>query len=166
MALAEAASSARRQYQACGYSELTRTLPQLLTDLDAACRSLDGAARSRALALCADAYHVAAGLLLKLGDQGLAHLAADRSMRAARASGDPVTVGVSARIVTHALMSGGHLAAAGSTPPHHPGNPGPGAPKPTPACPAGDRAPPLPRALTATPKRVHPARTAMLPHRD
>jgi transcriptional regulator with XRE-family HTH domain len=111
-ALAEAASSARRQYQACGYSELTRTLPQLLTDLDAACRSLDGAARSRALALCADAYHVAAGLLLKLGDQGLAHLAADRSMRAARTSGDPVTVGASARIVTHALMSGGHLAAA------------------------------------------------------
>jgi len=110
-ALAEAASSARRQYQACGYSELTRTLPQLLTDLDAASRSLDGAARSRALALCTDAYHVAAGLLLKLGDQGLAHLAADRSMRAARASGDPVTVGASARIVTHALMSGGHLAA-------------------------------------------------------
>ena len=65
--------------------------------------------------LCADAYHVAAGLLLKLDDQGLAYLAADRSMRAAQASEDPVAVGASARIVTHTLMNGGHLAAAIAT---------------------------------------------------
>jgi hypothetical protein len=57
--------------------------------------------------------------LLKLGDQGLAYLAADRSMQAARASEDPVTIGASARIITHALMSGGHLAAALSTASSH-----------------------------------------------
>ena len=55
---------------------------------------------------------MAAGLLLKLDDQGLAYLAADRSMRAAQASEDPVTTGASARIITHTLMNGGHLAAA------------------------------------------------------
>ncbi len=65
--------------------------------------------------LTADAYHVAAGLLLKLDDQGLAYLAADRSMTAARASEDPLMVGASSRIITHTLMRGGHLAAATAT---------------------------------------------------
>jgi len=114
-ALTAAVNYARRQYQACRYSELIRHLPQLLVRLSAACLSLDGEAKSRAFVLSADTYHVAAGLLLKLDDQGLAYLAADRSMRAAQASEDPVAVGASARIITHALMNGGHLAAAIST---------------------------------------------------
>ncbi len=111
-ALSAAAADARRWYQACRYSELTSQLPDLLARLHSACLSLDGDAGSLALALSADAYHVAAGFLLKLDDQGLAYLAADRSMRAAMASKDPVTVGASARIITHALMNGGHLGAA------------------------------------------------------
>ena len=53
--------------------------------------------------------------MLKLDDQGLAYLAADRSMRAAQASENPVTVGASARIITHTLMNGRHLGAAIST---------------------------------------------------
>jgi len=114
-ALTAAVNHARRQYQACRYSELIRYLPQLLVRLHAACLSLDDEAKSRAFVLSADTHHVAAGLLLKLDDQGLAYLAADRSMRAAQASEDPVTVGASARIITHALMNGGHLAAAIST---------------------------------------------------
>ena len=118
-ALTAAVNQARRQYQACRYSELIRHLPQLLVRLSAACLSLDGEAKSRAFVLSADTHHVAAGLLLKLDDQGLAYLAADRSMRAAQASEDPVTIGASARIITHALMNGGHLAAAISTASSH-----------------------------------------------
>ena len=76
---------------------------------------LDGDEQLRAFTLSADAHHVAAGLLLKLDDRGLAAVAADRSMRAALASQDPVTVGASARILTHTLMNGGHLAAAVTT---------------------------------------------------
>jgi hypothetical protein len=114
-ALTAEASKARRLYQACRYSELTRHLPGFLARLHSACLTLTGEAQSQALALSADAHHVAAGLLLKLDDQGLAYLAADRSMRAAQASEDPVTIGASARIITHALMSGGHLPAAVST---------------------------------------------------
>jgi hypothetical protein len=110
--LAAEVDSARREYQGCRYSELSRRLPGLLARLDSACAVLAGDARAMACKLAADAYHVAAGLLLKLDDQGLACLAADRSMRAARASGDPVMVGASARIITHTLMSGGHLPAA------------------------------------------------------
>lgn len=117
--LTAAVNNTRRQYQACRYSELISHLPRLLALLQAACLSLDGEARSRAFGLSADAHHVAAGLLLKLDDQGLAYLAADRSMRAAQSSEDPVTVGASARIITHALMRGGHLAAAISTASSH-----------------------------------------------
>ena len=114
-ALTAAVDNARRQYQECLYSELTRHLPALLTRLHAACLALASEAQSRAFALSADAHHVAAGLLLKLDDQGLAYLAADRSMRAAQTSGDPVTVAASARIITHTLMSGGHLGTAITT---------------------------------------------------
>jgi hypothetical protein len=110
--LAAEADGARREYQACRYTELARQLPRLLARLDAACLAMAGDTRSQACALSADAYHVAAGLLLKFDDHGLACLAADRSMRAAQASGDPVTIAASARIITHTLMSGGHLPAA------------------------------------------------------
>ena len=114
-ALTTAVNNARRHYQACRYSELVQQLPGLITQLHTACLTLDGDARLQACTLSADAHHVAAGLLLKLDDQGLAYLAGDRSMRAAQASQDPVTAGASARIITHTLMSGGHLAAAVDT---------------------------------------------------
>jgi hypothetical protein len=114
-ALTTEVNNVRQQYQDCRYSELIKSLPGLLARLHSACLSLDGEAQNRAFALSADAHHVAAGLLLKLDDQGLAYLAADRSMRAAEASEDPVTVGASARIITHTLMNGGHLAAAIAT---------------------------------------------------
>jgi hypothetical protein len=114
-ALATAADDARRQYQACRYSDLVPRLSVLLGRLAAACQLLDGDEQLRAFTLSADAHHVAAGLLLKLDDRGLAAVAADRSMRAALASQDPVTVGASARVLTHTLMNGGHLAAAVTT---------------------------------------------------
>ena len=110
-----AVSRARRQYQACQYDELIRALPGLLAQLDAACLTFDGDPRLRACALAADAYHVTAGFLLKCSDLGLAHLATDRSMKAAAASGDPLAVGASARIVTHTLMNSGHLRTAVKT---------------------------------------------------
>jgi hypothetical protein len=110
---------ARKDYQACRYAELLSRLPRLLSQLDTACHRLTGDDRLRACALSADAYHVAAGFLLKTGDPGLAHVATDRSMTAALASQDPLTVGASARIVTHTLTSSGHLAAAVTTAQNH-----------------------------------------------
>lgn len=118
-ALTAAVNRARREYQACRYSELINYLPSLLAQLHAASVELDGDDRLRVHALSADAHHVAAGLLLKLDDQGLAYLAADRSMHAARASEDPLMAGASARIITHTLMRGGHLASATATASSH-----------------------------------------------
>ena len=118
-ALTLSVTRARMHYQACRYAELITRLPRLLAQLDAACGSLDGDGKLRAYALSADAYHLAAGFLLKSGDHGLAHLATDRSMAAALVSQDPLTVGASARIVTHTLASSGHLPAAIATAQNH-----------------------------------------------
>jgi transcriptional regulator with XRE-family HTH domain len=101
-----------RQFAAGRYSDLIKTLPAILARLHAACPALNGEAQSRAFALCADAHRVAALLLLKLDDQGLAYLAADRSIRAAEASGDPVTIGTSATTIIASLMNGGHFTTA------------------------------------------------------
>jgi hypothetical protein len=101
-----------RQFASGRYSDLVKTLPALLARLHAACSAFDGESQSHAFAACSEANRVAALLLLKLDDQGLAYLAADRSMRAAEASGDPVTVGTSATTITATLMSGGHFATA------------------------------------------------------
>jgi transcriptional regulator with XRE-family HTH domain len=110
--LIKAVARAKQSYQACRYTGVMSQLPTLLTLLQTACDELDGDARLRAYALSADAYHVAAGVLLKLDDHGLAWLAADRSMRAAAHSQDPLAVGTSARIITHALMADGHFGTA------------------------------------------------------
>ena len=114
-ALSAAVASAKRDYQACRYSRVINGLPGLLARVQAACAVLTGERQSRAYTLSAEAHHVAASILLKLGDHALAGLAADRSIQAARSSSDPLTVGSSARIVTHALASSGHHAAAAST---------------------------------------------------
>lgn len=114
-ALATAVSSAKSNYQACHYSTVIRTLPGLLTDLRNVCDAAEGDARLRAHVLSAEAHHVAASILLKLDEDGLAWLAADRSMQAARKSEDPVIIGSSARIITHALMDDGHFGAATKT---------------------------------------------------
>jgi hypothetical protein len=51
---------------------------------------------------------VVTSILLKYGDAGLAMLAAERSVLAARRSAEPLTMASSARAVTHAMMSNGH----------------------------------------------------------
>ncbi|MFC7590396.1 XRE family transcriptional regulator [Nonomuraea antimicrobica] len=110
--LVSAVSTAKRNYQACRYTQVTDALPVLLRKLRAACALLHGDDRLRAHALTAEAYHVTASILLKQEDKGLAWLAADRSAQAAHASQSPLMIGSSSRIITHALMDGGHHRAA------------------------------------------------------
>jgi hypothetical protein len=113
--LAKAVTDAKIAYQACRYTEAIDQLPTLLPDLQAACESIDGEARLHAHGLAADAYHVAASVLLKLDEHGMAWLAADRSMRAAAISGDPLIIGSAARIITHSLTASHHYTAATAT---------------------------------------------------
>jgi transcriptional regulator with XRE-family HTH domain len=113
--LSRTVKAAKLRYQACQYAEVIEHMPPLLSGLRVACSGLTGDQQRRAFVLSAEAHHTAASILLKLGDSGLAWLAADRSLQAAHASGDPLTVASSARIITHALSSSGHRTAAAST---------------------------------------------------
>jgi transcriptional regulator with XRE-family HTH domain len=102
--LRRAVARTKTSYQACRYNQTAIELPTLLAVLDAASSNMADKDRSEAEALAADAYHVAASLHLKLGNEGPAWVAADASMRAARRSDDPLALASSARILTHALM--------------------------------------------------------------
>ncbi|MFA1548749.1 helix-turn-helix domain-containing protein [Actinomadura chokoriensis] len=110
--LDQAVAAAKRNYQDSQYSTVIKSLPHLLADLRTACATYEGDTRLHAEALSAEAHHVAASILLKLDEEGLASVAADRSMQAARNSQDLTIIGSSARIITHALMNDGHHGAA------------------------------------------------------
>ena len=104
IALRQAVARAKTDYQGCRYAETAAELPALLARLEIASSSLSSDDLITVEALLADAYHVAASLQLKLGNEGPAWMAADASMRAAQRSEDPVVIASSARIVTHVLM--------------------------------------------------------------
>ncbi|MFL1427512.1 MULTISPECIES: XRE family transcriptional regulator [unclassified Nocardiopsis] len=110
--LARRTRAAKAGYQACHYTEVAKRLPALLRGLDDAVTGVEGDEVARAHALRAEAYHVAASLLLKCEERGLSYLAADRSMRAAEASERPEVVGASARAFARALMRERHYKAA------------------------------------------------------
>lgn len=114
-ALAAGVALAKQHYQACRYSRVATQLPTLVRKLRTACAYAEGDERLRAHALSAEAHHVAASILLKQEDKGMAWLAADRSVQAAHASQSPLMVGSSSRIITHALMDGGHHRTATDT---------------------------------------------------
>jgi hypothetical protein len=103
-----AVARSKRDYQAGRYSKVFDQVSALLTRLRALVATRASEEVAAAWVLLADAYHVAGSVLLKIDDVGLATLAADRAMAAAQRSGDPVAIAASARVVTHALISGGH----------------------------------------------------------
>ncbi len=107
--LTAAVTRSRRSYQACRYAELLDGLPTLLSAVRYAGQQFtaDRAAETIQM-LSAETYQTSASVLLKFGDPGLALLAADRSLDQARRSGDPIAIASSARVLSHALMAGGH----------------------------------------------------------
>ena len=112
--LGRGVADVERAYQACEYDTVVAQLPALLDRIKAGNQFLAGDDRRRLAGLASQAHHVAAGVLLKLNNPGVASIAADRSIEAARRSEDPVMVGASARIVTHTLMASGQMDAAHS----------------------------------------------------
>ncbi|MFB9234069.1 hypothetical protein ACFFWC_00735 [Plantactinospora siamensis] len=106
--LARAVATAKADYQGCRYERVLGRLVTLLPALDPTRTGADGEQRARVEILAADLYHVVGSVLLKVGDTGMALVAAERSSRAAGTSRDPVAIAASARIMTHALMSNGH----------------------------------------------------------
>ncbi|GIJ30750.1 hypothetical protein Vqi01_59120 [Micromonospora qiuiae] len=104
----QAVAAAKIDYQACRYERVLDQLVTLLPALEPARAYAQDEQRRHIEVLAADLYHVVGSVLLKVGDRGMALVAAERSTRAAAASEEPVAAATSARIMTHALMSNGH----------------------------------------------------------
>ncbi|MEU8886753.1 hypothetical protein [Streptomyces sp. NPDC048442] len=104
--IVQATASAKRQVQACRYSQLAGKLPGLLIEF---IEPRESEAEQRELDVAAvHAFHVAASLLLKAEDTASAWVAAERAMAAARRVGDPALVAAASRCLTQAVAAVGH----------------------------------------------------------
>jgi dihydroxyacetone kinase DhaKLM complex PTS-EIIA-like component DhaM len=106
--LTEKVAAVKTDYQGCRYTRVLDQLTALLPSMEAARARVDDAHRTELEVAATDLYHVLGSVLLKSGDREMALVAAERSSRSGVASGDPLAVGTSARIMTHAVMSNGH----------------------------------------------------------
>lgn len=106
---AELVEQAWNDYQGGRLGKVIAGLPGLL---QTALELEDGAARSSAerrdcWAVSARVHHLAATTLAKIGESDISWLAAERAMRAADESGDPLVLASAARSGTHALLANG-----------------------------------------------------------
>jgi hypothetical protein len=101
-------TQAHRLYQLADYDGAARLLPMVIMRLETA----DDSTFSRARAA---AYVGAAKLATKLGDAGLAWVAADRGLRLASETGHQGLAGIAHYQVACALLGSGHLADAEQT---------------------------------------------------
>jgi DNA-binding XRE family transcriptional regulator len=114
-ALTRCAASAKRNLQACRYVLAIGELARLLSLSSMRAHEFDGERALRLWALRAHGCQTAAGVLLKLGHNELAFIAATRSMESAERSQDQLVIGSSARILAHAFLSSGHAREARMT---------------------------------------------------
>ncbi|MFF0747311.1 hypothetical protein ACFYVL_43715 [Streptomyces sp. NPDC004111] len=104
--IVKATASAKRQVQACRYSQLAVRLPGLLVEF---AEPRESEEEQRQLDIAAvHAFHVAASLLLKAEDSASAWIAAERAMAAARRVDDPALIAAASRSLTQAVAAVGH----------------------------------------------------------
>jgi transcriptional regulator with XRE-family HTH domain len=111
--LERSVAAARVSFDTCRYHLLSQRLPVLISRLE----SSTGAARTLAdcehlLRLTADAYCLASQLCVKLGEDAMAWVTADRALSAARRSGSPIALAAASRRVSIAMRRHGHHRAA------------------------------------------------------
>ncbi|MCN0153376.1 helix-turn-helix domain-containing protein [Salinispora arenicola] len=94
-------------YQYGRYGMLTRSLPKLLRDAQAADAGFGGDDNREAAHLLGQVYQIASSVLRKLGECDLAWLAADRSMAVAQRADDPLLAGIATTRVGNALVAMG-----------------------------------------------------------
>jgi transcriptional regulator with XRE-family HTH domain len=106
--LRNALSEAHTAFEMCRYRELGGMLPALV---DAARTSRDAASgteRDQLSMVLSEAYRLASELCVKLNEDGMAWVAADRAYGAAHASGDPSTIAAASRWIGIAMRRQGH----------------------------------------------------------
>ncbi len=108
--LAGQAAEMWRLRQAARYRQLAAELPAILT-LARGCEMSRPQDR-RVAAVLTHLYNVASSLAKTSGSPELAGIAADRAMRAAGSTGDPLLSGAAAYRLANVLLSAGHLESA------------------------------------------------------
>ncbi|MEO3859439.1 helix-turn-helix transcriptional regulator [Acrocarpospora sp. B8E8] len=105
--LRRALATARTVFDACRYDELSLILPRIVTTARGTAEHTSGHDRDQTLAQLSDAYALTSELAVKLNQDGMAWVAADRALTAANRSGDVVAVGGAARSVAIAMRRQG-----------------------------------------------------------
>lgn len=108
-------ASAWRIWQSSGhrYSELLPTLPDLIRDTEATLRGLRHAPRHRqAAAISTDLYGLLRTVTRRVGRSDLSYLVADRGLRAAEDSDDPIRLAIARWNLGHTLLISGEFEAA------------------------------------------------------
>jgi hypothetical protein len=95
--------------QGSHYMELGQLLPGLLVDARVASQEITGDQHALAFGLLAHSYNTASSVLRKLGDNGLAVIAADRAVQAARTVDEPLLVAASAYRLANAFLPAGRV---------------------------------------------------------
>jgi hypothetical protein len=106
--LAAQIAASRADFRATRYSQLARRLPQLLAQAVAGRDAASAGDVGSASARLAQAYSLAAGLLVKLHDDGMAWATADRAVQAARAGDDPLTLAEAQRLAATVMRRTHH----------------------------------------------------------
>jgi transcriptional regulator with XRE-family HTH domain len=91
------------------FLELGELVADLVPELEAAARQLDGEPQRRAFRLLADTYQATAAVLTKLGETGAAWAAGERSVAAAERARLPLLAAAGDLRLAQAFLSGGQL---------------------------------------------------------
>jgi tetratricopeptide (TPR) repeat protein len=98
--------------QGSHYLEVGKALPRLLADAQLASQELAGDQQALAFGLLSHSYNTASSVLRKLGDNGLAVIAADRAVQAARTVGEPLLLAASAYRLANVFLPVGRITEA------------------------------------------------------
>jgi hypothetical protein len=109
MVLDRRVNEAWKLRQGSHYMELGQLLPGLLVDAQVASQEMAGDQQALAFGLLAHSYNTASSVLRKLGDNGLAVIAADRAVQAARTVDEPLLVAASAYRLANAFLPAGRV---------------------------------------------------------
>ncbi|MGW1196293.1 XRE family transcriptional regulator [Streptomyces sp. NPDC002536] len=104
--VADAVKASRQEFRAARYDRLARTLPSRIAQA-AALEPVELSATA-----VADLYNIATRLCIKLGEDGLVAITADRALNSARIGGDALTIAEAHRMVSSAWRRQGHFARA------------------------------------------------------
>jgi hypothetical protein len=98
--------------QGSHYLQVGKVLPGLLADAQLASQELAGDQQAMAFGLLVHSYNTASSVLRKLGDNGLAVIAADRAVQAARTVGEPLLLAASAYRLANVFLPAGRIVEA------------------------------------------------------